>query len=378
MERADVLIVGGGPAGSSCATALVAAGRDVLVLDRCPFPRDKPCAGWITPRVVARLELRLDEYAAAHTLQALSRFRVGRIGGGAADVDYGTPVSYAIRRCELDAFLLRRSGARTHLGERVADVRREGRRWVVDGRFAAEVLVGAGGHFCPVARLLNGSPPREATVVAQEVELRLEGDALAACRVEPERPEIYFCPDLRGYGWCVRKGAHLNLGLGRRDARALPRHVAGFLSWLVREGRIAAVPGGGWCGHAYLLREGPGRRAAGNGILLVGDAAGLAFATSGEGLLPAVVSGQLAAEAILEEDDDARRERRYTESLLEGLGPPAAARPGLRPLAAAAGGALLAWPWLTRRVVLDRWFLHRRGAFAEEKSPSGQAFGKGS
>ena len=56
MERADVLIVGGGPAGSACAAALVAEGRDALVLDAAVFPRDKPCAGWITPEVVAGVD----------------------------------------------------------------------------------------------------------------------------------------------------------------------------------------------------------------------------------------------------------------------------------------------------------------------------------
>jgi flavin-dependent dehydrogenase len=364
VERADVLIVGGGPAGSSCAAALVAAGRDVLVLDQRPFPRDKPCAGWVTPEVVARLGLRLDEYAAAHTLQPITRFRVGRIGGPAVDVDYGAPVSYAIRRGELDAELLRRSGARTRLGERAAEVRREGDEWTVNGRFGAPVLVGAGGHFCPVARLLNGAPRRDATVAAREVELALEGEALAACRVDPGRPELYFSPDLRGYGWCVRKGSYLNLGLGRRDPRALPRHLAAFLAWLVREGRIAAVPEAGWCGHAYLLREGEPRRVAGDGVLLAGDAAGLAVAASGEGILPAVVSGQLAAEAIVAEEDATRRERLYSERLAACLGPPARAHPWLRPLAGAAGGLLLASPWLVRHVVLDRWFLHRGATLA--------------
>ena len=69
MERAEVLIVGGGPAGSACATALVAAGCSVLVVDQQRFPRDKPCAGWITPEVVERLGLRLDEYSRNPTLQ---------------------------------------------------------------------------------------------------------------------------------------------------------------------------------------------------------------------------------------------------------------------------------------------------------------------
>ena len=54
MERCDVLVVGGGPAGSSCARALHDAGLDVIVLDRAVFPRDKVCAGWITPQVDRR------------------------------------------------------------------------------------------------------------------------------------------------------------------------------------------------------------------------------------------------------------------------------------------------------------------------------------
>jgi menaquinone-9 beta-reductase len=362
VERADVLIVGGGPAGAACAAALVAAGRDVLVLDRQAFPRDKPCAGWITPEAVARLGLRLDEYAATRTLQPISRFRIGRIGHRAVDVEYGEPVSYGIRRCEFDAELLRRSGARTRLGERVTGIRREGCLWVLNGRFAAPVLVGAGGHFCPVARELAPSE-RDEPVVAQEVEFRLEGPALEGCRVEPERPELYFSPDLLGYGWCFRKGAYLNVGLGRRDRQGLPQHVDGFLDWLVATGRIAASPRAGWRGHAYLVREATARRVAAEAVLLVGDAAGLAAAASGEGILPAIVSGQLAAEAILDAKgdlDDPRLGRRYEQRLAEELGRPPRPRRPPGALTTAAGAVLLAAPWFARHVVLDRWFLHRR------------------
>ncbi len=364
MERADVLIVGGGPAGSSCAAALVAAGRDVLVLDRHAFPRDKPCAGWITPEAVARLHLDLDEYGATRTLQPISSFRIGRIGGRAVDVDYAEPVSYGIRRCEFDTELLRRSRARTCLGVAVTAIRREGRDWIVNGRFAAPVLVGAGGNFCPVARRLAPSG-RDEPVVAQEVEFRLEGPALDGCPVRPERPELYFSPDLRGYGWCFRKGDYLNVGLGRRDRLGLPQHVDAFLEWLDDSGRLPRAPRSGWKGHAYLVREATSRRVAAEGVLLVGDAAGLAAAASGEGILPAIVSGQLAAETILEANgdwDDARLgqvyERRLTDEL--GAAPPPRGRPGA--LTTAAGAVLLSAPWFARHVVLDRWFLHvRRG-----------------
>jgi len=57
MRSYDVLIVGGGPAGSSAAWKLTRGGADVLVLDRERFPRLKLCAGWITPEVVRDLQI---------------------------------------------------------------------------------------------------------------------------------------------------------------------------------------------------------------------------------------------------------------------------------------------------------------------------------
>ena len=62
MDTCDALIVGGGPAGSTCAWKLRQAGLDVLVMDAAVFPRDKLCAGWITPPVVAELDLDPEAY----------------------------------------------------------------------------------------------------------------------------------------------------------------------------------------------------------------------------------------------------------------------------------------------------------------------------
>ena len=61
-QHFDTIIVGGGPAGSSCAERLVQAGAQVLVLDREDFPRLKLCAGWITPEVVEDLNLDVTAY----------------------------------------------------------------------------------------------------------------------------------------------------------------------------------------------------------------------------------------------------------------------------------------------------------------------------
>jgi 2-polyprenyl-6-methoxyphenol hydroxylase-like FAD-dependent oxidoreductase len=81
MESCDVLIVGGGPAGSACAGRLTEAGLDVLVWDKARFPRDKPCAGWITLGVLETLGLDAASYGAARTLQPFHGFRTGQIGG---------------------------------------------------------------------------------------------------------------------------------------------------------------------------------------------------------------------------------------------------------------------------------------------------------
>jgi geranylgeranyl reductase family protein len=356
VERADVLIVGGGPAGSTCASVLAAAGREVLLVDAAVFPRDKPCGGWVTPEVLDEIPFSFASYAEDHVAQPISRFRVGRIDGRSVEVDYDAPVSYGIRRTEFDAYLLGRSGARVVEGERVHTVERRDGEWIVNGTFAAPVLVGAGGHFCPIARHLGSSADASSIVVAREIEFRLSADEASSCGVERGRPELYFCADLRGYGWCFRKADYLNIGLGRLDSERLPARLKSFLQFLRRESRVGRVPEDGWRGHAYAVRQGRAQRIVGDGVVLVGDAAGLAASASGEGILPAVISGRLAAEAIL-----ASRTADYPESLEERLGPRGSARRLPDRIAGALGAALLAIPGFARRLVLDRWFLHRSG-----------------
>ncbi|HTP63822.1 MAG TPA: FAD-dependent oxidoreductase, partial [Geobacteraceae bacterium] len=71
MESCEVLIIGGGPAGATCARQLTRAGFDVLLLDSRRFPRDKPCAGWITPSVLETLEIDREEYGRGRVLQEI-------------------------------------------------------------------------------------------------------------------------------------------------------------------------------------------------------------------------------------------------------------------------------------------------------------------
>ncbi len=370
MDRCDVLIVGGGPAGSTLAWRLAAQGRDVVILDRKEFPRDKVCAGWITPAVVETLKLDLDDYARGRTLQPIHRFRTGLIGGGEVLTDYGAPVSYGIRRREFDDYLLRRSGARLMLGEGLESLEREGGEWIVNGRLRTPLLIGAGGHYCPVARYLGAAVGTdEGPVTAQEVEFELTPQQAAACTVAPDTPELFFTPELDGYGWVFRKGGVLNIGLGREAGGKLGDSVAAFTAWLQQQGKIPADIPQRFHGHAYLVypQRRP-RRVVDDGVLLIGDAAGLAYPQSGEGIRPAVESAMLAAGVIEAAAGD------YSSAALAPYAERLAARFGTRQAAPSAlpwlparlkralAGHLLGNPAFTRRVVLDRWFLHRQQA----------------
>src|SRR5262249_23184069 len=191
MDSCDLLIAGGGPAGSSCAWALASSGLKVMVLDKARFPRDKVCGGWITPQVMQALAIDPEDYARGRTLQPITGFRISSMGGREVEVPFRQIVSYGIRRCEFDEYLLRRCGARVCEGVPVTKVERSGDGWLVNGQIKTRLLAGAGGHFCPVARALaNGH--KEEPVVAQEIEFAMTPDQAARCGVQGDVPELFF------------------------------------------------------------------------------------------------------------------------------------------------------------------------------------------
>src|SRR5690348_12466947 len=102
MDSCDILIVGAGPAGSSCAWKLRDSRLTTVILDKAIFPRDKVCGGWITPRVLRELEIDPTEYARCRVLQPIHGFQISLMDGPATETDFGKPISYAVRRCEFD------------------------------------------------------------------------------------------------------------------------------------------------------------------------------------------------------------------------------------------------------------------------------------
>lgn len=300
MIRTEVLIVGGGPAGSTCAWQLRRHGIDCLILDSRPFPRPKLCAGWITPEVLEGLELSPEAYP--YPLTRLSRLRLSVRG-----LAFKLPArQMAIRRIEFDNWLLERAGAPVETHHVRAVVRRDG-GYVVDGAYFARYLVGAAGTHCPVARaLFEDANPRspDSLIVTQEEEFAYDGDGAPqdTCYL------WFFEHGLPGYAWYVPKaGGYVNVGVGGKaeilKARGdrIQRHWALLTANLARLGLVRDHdyhPKG----HAYYLREAPRQLRAGNAFV-IGDAAGLATRDMGEGIAPAIKSGLLAADAIAGDSD---------------------------------------------------------------------------
>lgn len=364
MESCDVLVVGGGPAGSSLAWKLRNSGLDILILDKSTFPRDKVCAGWVTPPVFETLKIDTDEYRQNRALQPITGFLTAMMGGTDATTEYGKIVSYGIRRSEFDHYLLERSGARLMLGEALKSVGRSNGYWVVNESIKTPLVIGAGGHFCPISRFMgpdNGE--KYPAVIAQEIEFEMDERQLKECGIKPEMPELYFCDDLRGYGWCFRKGNFLNIGLGREDNTRLPWHVGSFCALLREKKKIPHDTPTAFKGHAYRLYKSASQKLVEDGVMLIGDAAGLAYPQSGEGIRPAIESALMAADVVVAAAGNYKKEQLhlYPELLRKRFGNGNSGDllhmlPERFKIKIARH--LMASKWFSRHIVLDRWFLH--------------------
>jgi flavin-dependent dehydrogenase len=292
VRTVDVLIVGGGPAGSTAARRLARGGANVLILDKETFPRLKLCAGWITPEVVRDLEMDIKDYP--HRFLTFDRLHV-HVKGLYVKVPC---IQHSIRRVEFDAWLLERSGAPV-VQHTVKNIREEDGWYVVDDAFRARHIIGAAGTRCPVYRtLFRDANPRAEDLQTVTLEHEIpydwkDGD----CHL------WFFDKGLPGYSWYVPKeNGWLNVGVGgmaqrlKRSGKDIRFHWSHFTGLLDR--KLASGAQYDPHGYSYYLRGNVDVVRIGNAFI-AGDAAGLATRDMAEGIGPAIRSGNLAADAIL-------------------------------------------------------------------------------
>jgi geranylgeranyl reductase family protein len=295
VTRYDAIVVGAGPAGSTCAHRLASAGASVLVLDRAQFPRDKPCGGGVTGRAARLLPFSIDPVVEDVVTSVQMRLRFG----GWFERGDGEPLVLMTQRIRLDAYLLERAasaGAEVRDGLKVehAETGPEGVEVTAGGeRLQAAALVGADGVNGISSRAL-GLGGNQAVGVAMEGNVgydRLRTDDYRGRAVL----ELGVVPG--GYGWVFPKGDHVNVGLGGWE-REGPRLRERLRDLCAAHG-ISYDDLEGLRGYRLPLRSPSSRLARGRGAI-VGDAAGLVDPVSGDGMFEAFLSAKLASEAVLD------------------------------------------------------------------------------
>jgi flavin-dependent dehydrogenase len=292
MIYSDVVVVGGGPAGAACAWKLKTNGIDCLLLDKQEFPRDKLCAGWITPQVLTDLNIHAHEYP--HGLVKFDKFYV-HIYRQTLKVNVN---QYAIRRYEFDHWLLQRFGIAPQR-HTVNKIENDGHYYILDNRYSCKYLVGAGGSNCPVYRTYFTSVnPRisNLSVITMEEEFPYD--------YQDSNCHLWFLMNrFPGYAWYVpKKNGYLNVGIGAFSEKLKAKNNTIKNQWqlFVQElERLSLVDRYPFKprGYRYYIRNGIDMVQS-NHAYIIGDAAGLATRDMGEGIGPAIKSGILAATAI--------------------------------------------------------------------------------
>jgi geranylgeranyl reductase family protein len=313
VRSAEVVVVGAGPAGTAAAISLARAGRDVTVLDKATFPRDKCCGDGLTTLALRELEALEFDPAAVPDWRVVDDAVLRAPSGRQVTVPLprgaGSYAAVAPRR-QLDLALLEtaiKAGATVLEGHGFTGLTRHHDRVIVhvdDGPpIAARYLVAADGMWSPVRKALGLTPPG---YLGEWHAIRQYASAVTGPAAE--HLHVWFDADfLPGYAWSFPlPGGRANVGFGvlrdgsrrGRDVKAqwdglLERpHVRDALGPAARfDDRPAAWPIPARIDAATLCI---GR------VLWVGDAAMATDVLTGEGIGQAILTGRVAAEAILE------------------------------------------------------------------------------
>ena len=292
-EVCSVLIVGGGPAGASCAFELAKTNRDVIVCDHS-HPREKPCGGAVSPYVFEKFPF-LKRFQSEDGTP--TKFRIMT----SEDRQIRTNVSetgFNISRQVFDQEILNMAvsiGARLRR-EKVLDVEKRSRFWKVkttSGILSTKVLVGADGVNSLVRRKTLGPISGKNLALAY---------GYMATGFEKTYSIIKYLGAIQGYAWFFPRKNDASVGIWSvlEHGSKLKHLLDDFINSYCPNIDIISK----FCAMVPSAREQEFFRlpCAGKNWVLIGDAAGHVDPITGEGILYALWSGKLAAEAIMRND----------------------------------------------------------------------------
>jgi len=334
---ADVIVAGTGPAGSTAALRLACAGVRVLVLERDALPRQKPCGGGISTRVLARFPWLPPALPRIPTHPVSSLYLEGP-SGRVFRMQADGPAVIMIRRIEFDhllATLAREAGAEIVAPAAIAQASQDASGVTLrtrDGReFRAPVVIAADGVNSVIARRLGMNPGWPRASLALDMMEETPQTTLRAA--EPDTMAVFYgYGGAHGYAYIFPKREHLNVGIGymlpyfKEQAAVAPYDLQrAFVGDLSKRGLVAGESRREHFTPFLIPIGGPLETTAKGRVLLAGDAGGFVNGFSAEGIYYAMVTGELAADAVLAARtqagiDPARARRTYVRAWRHEIG----------------------------------------------------------
>ncbi len=309
MADYDVIVVGGGPAGATAARRSAQNGQSVLVLDKATFPRCKPCAGGLKGLVVELLDFDISSVIhrkiSGVALFAPEGYRVDCI-----PEDRSQP-GWTVMREDFDHLLLKKAaeaGAVIKEDANVIDVQESTKTIIatcIDGKsYTSSYLIGADGINSIVAKQLEFYKgwSKDTASVAIEIEVEVGSEKIREICGEPGGYDadmilLHFGDFQHGYTWCFPKKSALSIGACCRQDK-VSNIRTGYNAWFERFTKAHDIDPKILSDTSSRFPLRPAETIVKGRSLLIGDAAGLVDAFTGEGIPEAIQSGILAANAI--------------------------------------------------------------------------------